>query len=58
MKDIESALEILNEDDECKMVLLSSSGPCFSEGLDLSYVLDELYVERILKANELIKAVG
>ncbi|KAL0106022.1 hypothetical protein PUN28_016027 [Cardiocondyla obscurior] len=57
MQEFKEALSILKKDDECRVVLLTSTGTCFCEGLDLSTLLQTNKEERRSVAKELAFAV-
>ncbi|XP_012525359.2 uncharacterized protein LOC105830532 isoform X1 [Monomorium pharaonis] len=57
MQEFREALSILKRDDECRVVLLTSTGTSFCEGLDLSTLLHANKEERRSIAQELAHAV-
>ncbi|XP_024886389.1 proteoglycan 4-like isoform X1 [Temnothorax curvispinosus] len=57
MQEFREALSILKRDDECRVVLLTSTGTSFCEGLDLSTLLHTNKEERRSTAQELAHAV-
>ncbi|XP_026829782.1 uncharacterized protein LOC105281562 isoform X2 [Ooceraea biroi] len=57
MQEFREALSILKRDDECRVVLLTSTGTSFCEGLDLSMLLHANKEERRSVAQELAHAV-
>ncbi|XP_067215943.1 titin homolog isoform X2 [Linepithema humile] len=57
MQEFRDALSILKRDDECRVVLLTSTGTSFCEGLDLSMLLHTNKEERRAVAQELAHAV-
>ncbi|XP_011875959.1 PREDICTED: uncharacterized protein LOC105566507 isoform X2 [Vollenhovia emeryi] len=57
MQEFREALSILTRDDECRVVLLTSTGTSFCEGLDLSTLLHTNKEERRSIAQELASAV-
>ncbi|XP_011687299.1 PREDICTED: uncharacterized protein LOC105449665 isoform X1 [Wasmannia auropunctata] len=57
MQEFKDALSILKRDDECRVVLLTSTGTSFCEGLDLSTLLHTNKEERRSVAHELAHAV-
>lgn len=57
MQEFKEALSILKRDDECRVVLLTSTGTSFCEGLDLSTLLQANKDERRSTAQELAHAV-
>lgn len=57
MQEFREALSILKRDDECRVVLLTSTGTSFCEGLDLSTLLHTNKEERRSIAQELAHAV-
>ncbi|KYN17709.1 Chromodomain Y-like protein [Trachymyrmex cornetzi] len=57
MQEFKEALSILKRDDECRVVLLTSTGTSFCEGLDLSTLLHSNKDERRSVAQELAHAV-
>ncbi|KYQ58223.1 Chromodomain Y-like protein [Trachymyrmex zeteki] len=58
MQEFKEALSILKRDDECRVVLLTSTGTSFCEGLDLSTLLHSNKDERRSVAQELAHAVN
>lgn len=57
MQEFKEALSILNRDDKCRVVLLTSTGTSFCEGLELSTLLRANKEERRSVAQELATAV-
>lgn len=57
MQEFREALSILKRDDECRVVLFTSTGTSFCEGLDLSELLHTNKEERRTVAQELAHAV-
>lgn len=57
MQEFKDALSILKRDDECRVVLFTSTGTSFCEGLDLSMLLHTNKEERRVAAQELAHAV-
>lgn len=57
MQEFREALSILKRDDACRVVLLTSTGTSFCEGLDLSTLLHTNKEERRSIAQELAHAV-
>ncbi|XP_011632936.1 uncharacterized protein LOC105424416 isoform X1 [Pogonomyrmex barbatus] len=57
MQEFKEALSILKRDDECRVVLLTSTGTSFCEGLDVSTLLHANKEERRSVAQELAHAV-
>ncbi|KAM0734953.1 Chromodomain Y-like protein 2 [Formica fusca] len=57
MQEFREALSILKRDDECRVVLFTSTGTSFCEGLDLSALLHTNKEERRSVAQELAHAV-
>lgn len=57
MDEIRDALSILKNDDECRMVLFTSTGTSFCEGLELSSLLHSNKEERRSRAQEMADAV-
>ncbi|XP_020298091.1 claspin-like [Pseudomyrmex gracilis] len=57
MQEFREALSILKRDDECRVVLLTSTGTSFCEGLDLSTLLHANKEERRSVAQKLAHAV-
>ncbi|XP_072765239.1 uncharacterized protein [Anoplolepis gracilipes] len=57
MQEFREALSILKRDDECRVVLFTSTGTSFCEGLDLSALLHTSKEERRSVAQELAHAV-
>lgn len=57
MQEFKEALSILKRDDECRVVLLTSTGTSFCEGLELSTLLHTNQEERRAVAQELASAV-
>jgi len=57
MQEFRETLSILKRDDECRVVLLTSTGTSFCEGLDLSTLLHTNKEERRCVAQELAHAV-
>ncbi|XP_018402163.1 PREDICTED: uncharacterized protein LOC108779275 isoform X2 [Cyphomyrmex costatus] len=57
MQEFKEALSILKRDDKCRVVLLTSTGTSFCEGLDLSTLLHSNKDERRSIAQELALAV-
>ncbi|KAH0944766.1 hypothetical protein HN011_009650 [Eciton burchellii] len=57
MQEFRETLSILKRDDECRVVLLTSTGTSFCEGLDLSTLLHTNKEERRCIAQELAHAV-
>ena len=57
MEEIQEALSVLQKDDDCRIVLLTTAGISFCEGLELSTLLNSNAEERKFHANELAVAV-
>ncbi|XP_014470319.1 PREDICTED: proteoglycan 4-like isoform X2 [Dinoponera quadriceps] len=57
MQEFREALSILNRDDKCRVVLLTSTGTSFCEGLELSTLLRSNKEERRTVTQELAHAV-
>lgn len=57
MKEFRETLSILERDDDCRVVLLTSTGSSFCEGLELSMLLHTNEEERRLRAQEMADAV-
>lgn len=57
MQEFREALSILKRDDECRVVLFTSTGTSFCEGLDLSALLHTNKEEQRSVAQELAQAV-
>ncbi|KAL2713829.1 putative leucine-rich repeat-containing protein [Vespula squamosa] len=57
MQELRETLSILKKDDDCRVVLLTSTGTSFCEGLDLSTLLHPNKEERRLLAQEMADAV-
>lgn len=57
MQEFREALSILKRDDKCRVVLLTSTGTSFCEGLELSTLLQTNKEERRSVAQELAYAV-
>ncbi|XP_029157834.1 microtubule-associated protein futsch-like [Nylanderia fulva] len=57
MQEFREALSILKRDDECRVVLFTSTGTSFCEGLDLSALMQTTKEERRSAAQELANAV-
>lgn len=57
MQELRETLSILKRDDECRVVLLTSTGTSFCEGLELSTLLHGNKEERRLFAQEMADAV-
>lgn len=57
MQEFRETLSILKKDDDCRVVLLTSTGTSFCEGLELSTLLHSNKEERRLLAQEMADAV-
>ncbi|XP_076662298.1 uncharacterized protein LOC143365737 isoform X4 [Halictus rubicundus] len=57
MQEFRDTLSILKRDDDCRVVLLTSTGSSFCEGLELSMLLHTNKEERRLRAQEMADAV-
>ncbi|XP_058805115.1 uncharacterized protein LOC131672128 [Phymastichus coffea] len=57
MNEIREALSILRNDNDCRVVLLTSTGTSFCEGLELSYLQQSNREERKVRAEDMAKAV-
>ena len=57
MNEIRETLSILKNDDNCRVVLFTTTGTSFCEGLDLSYLLNSNKEERKNRAETMAKAV-
>ncbi|XP_076281569.1 uncharacterized protein LOC143209600 isoform X2 [Lasioglossum baleicum] len=57
MQEFRDTLSILERDDDCRVVLLTSTGSSFCEGLELSMLLHTNKEERRLRAQEMADAV-
>lgn len=57
MQEFRETLSILKKDDDCKVVLLTSTGSSFCEGLELSMLLHTNKEERRMHAQEVADAV-
>ncbi|XP_053980332.1 uncharacterized protein LOC128877226 isoform X1 [Hylaeus volcanicus] len=57
MQEFRETLSILKADDNCRVVLLTSTGSSFCEGLDLSTLLHTNKEERQVRAQEIADAV-
>lgn len=57
MQEFRETLSILKKDDDCKVVLLTSTGSSFCEGLELSMLLHTNKEERRIHAQEVADAV-
>ncbi|XP_031843839.1 uncharacterized protein LOC116431902 isoform X2 [Nomia melanderi] len=57
MQEFRETLSILERDDDCRVVLLTSTGSSFCEGLELSMLLHTNKEERRLRAEEMADAV-
>ena len=57
MNELREALSILKDDDDCRVVLFTSTGTSFCEGLDLSHLLHSNKDERKLRAEEMAATV-
>ncbi|XP_043259998.1 putative leucine-rich repeat-containing protein DDB_G0290503 [Colletes gigas] len=57
MQEFRETLSILKKDDDCKVVLLTSTGSSFCEGLELSMLLHTNKDERRVRAEEIADAV-
>lgn len=57
MQELRETLSILKKDDDCRVVLLTSTGTSFCEGLELSTLLHPNKEERRLLAQEMADAV-
>ncbi|KAK2589100.1 hypothetical protein KPH14_001926 [Odynerus spinipes] len=57
MQELRETLSILKRDDDCRVVLLTSTGTSFCEGLELSTLLHANKEERRLLAQEMADAV-
>nr|XP_012149423.1 PREDICTED: uncharacterized protein LOC100877790 isoform X2 [Megachile rotundata] len=57
MQEFRETLSILKKDDDCRVVLLTSTGSSFCEGLELSTLLHANKEERRIRAQELADAV-
>lgn len=57
MQEFREILSILKKDDDCRVVLLTSTGSSFCEGLELSMLLHTNKEERRIHAQEMADAV-
>ncbi|KAG7205382.1 hypothetical protein KM043_007377 [Ampulex compressa] len=57
MQEFRETLSILKKDDECRVVLLTSTGTSFCEGLELSMLLHANKDERRIRAEEMADSV-
>ncbi|XP_034185914.2 uncharacterized protein LOC117606948 [Osmia lignaria lignaria] len=57
MQEFRETLSILRKDDDCRVVLLTSTGSSFCEGLELSTLLHANKEERRIRAEEVADAV-
>lgn len=57
MQEFRETLSILKKDDDCRVVLLTSTGSSFCEGLELSMLLHTSKEERRVRAQEIADAV-
>jgi chromodomain protein Y len=57
MNEIREALSILKTDDDCRVVLFTSTGTSFCEGLELSSLLHSNKEERKIRAEEMSNTV-
>ncbi|XP_033229938.1 uncharacterized protein LOC117181418 [Belonocnema kinseyi] len=57
MQELRDILSVLKKDDECRVVLLTSTGTSFCEGLDLSTLLQSDKEKRKRNAEEMANAV-
>lgn len=57
MQEFRETLSILKKDDDCRVVLLTSTGSSFCEGLELSMLLNPNKEERRIRAQEMADAV-
>lgn len=57
MQEFRETLSILKKDDDCRVVLLTSTGSSFCEGLELSMLLHSNKDERRVRAQEVADAV-
>lgn len=57
MQEFRETLSILKKDDDCRVVLLTSTGSSFCEGLELSMLLHTNKEERRVRAQEMANAV-
>ncbi|XP_033325483.2 uncharacterized protein LOC117220001 isoform X1 [Megalopta genalis] len=57
MQEFRETLSILKRDDDCRVVLLTSTGSSFCEGLELSMLLHTNKEERRLRAQEMADSV-
>ncbi|XP_015428908.1 PREDICTED: serine-rich adhesin for platelets [Dufourea novaeangliae] len=57
MQEFRETLSILKKDDDCRVVLLTSTGSSFCEGLELSMLLHTNTEERRIQAQEMADAV-
>ncbi|XP_076685046.1 uncharacterized protein LOC143377543 isoform X2 [Andrena cerasifolii] len=57
MQEFRETLSILKKDDDCRVVLLTSTGSSFCEGLELSMLLHTSKEERRARAQEIADAV-
>lgn len=57
MQEFRETLSILRKDDDCRVVLLTSTGSSFCEGLELSTLLHANKEERRIRAQEVADAV-
>ncbi|KAJ8672832.1 hypothetical protein QAD02_004092 [Eretmocerus hayati] len=55
MNEVQNALLILKNDDDCRVVLFTTTGTSFCEGLDISYLLTANKEERKARAEEVAK---
>ncbi|XP_014221201.1 uncharacterized protein PF11_0213 [Trichogramma pretiosum] len=57
MKEIQDVLERLKDDNRCSVVVLTSTGTSFCDGLDLSQIIENNETERKLKVTAMATAV-
>ena len=57
MQELRDILSVLKTDEECRVVLLTSTGKSFCEGLDLSTLLHSEKEKRKQYAEEMANAV-
>lgn len=57
MKEIREALIILEKLDDCRVVLYTSAGDSFCEGIDLSFLVCSNEEDRKRRAEEMAKTV-
>lgn len=57
MKEMQEVLELLEKDSECKVVLFTTTGTTFCDGLELSSLLQSSKEEQKAKAIDLANGV-